>query len=534
MESSTEEGLEPCGTTREPKEMFTEPDSPTAMRRRRHSEHHRRHEFLGIRLQSFTDAVFAIVGTILTAYLNQVVVPRLEDPNKSLQQQSLDHISFVTVYHFTFLHISVIWLNHSRVFSVIERVNDVVIWLNMVFLYAVSFVPLTFGFLGEFNDTYEGIVIPSITIILINTTMVVMVWYVFRRKSFLPSDMSGNHVKYFERAMYFKLLITPLLAGLAIGFGTVSLLAGQILFYSSVFVVIIPKVVAYCIWWSRKTTEITAQIVHVMSITISKDRIEFFADGVYSIVATLVILDITMIGIPSRDVVNEKFNGSLVRALDHNRLDYITYFTTFLVISLLWFVHHSLFNFIKQLNSLMFITHQCSLSFVGVVPGSIGLLSDFYRFGTSDGNKATGLQIAATSVAVVSLLQFLLLALMCFADEEYVDQTLFHSKSSLHLLVKVTIIPTACVAAYWCSFGSEDIQYYSFYALYITTPLAFVLINILIKWTELLKFCQYCWGEVSMLVSLLKQVKPEKSHTKVFEKPLHTEQPPVNSEALLY
>ena len=459
--------------------------------RRLSSEHYRLHEFLGVRLESYTDAVFSIVGTILIAYLNQTVLPRLQNPSNSLQHHWFENVNFFSVYHFTFLHINVIWLNHSRVFSMIERVNDVLIWMNMVLLYFMSFMPLTFGLLGEFNDTYEGIVLPSITVILINTLMAVIVWYVCRKKRFLPSNMSDVHAKYFERAMYFKLLIFPVFAALAIGLGNFSLLPGQLLFYSSVFAVFIPKVVAYCIWWWHKT-EITAQVVQVLRVTVSKDRIEIFADGVYAITAVLIILDITTVGIPSRNVVNENFNGSLLRALDDHRLDYVAYFTAFLIISLFWFVHHSLFNFIKQLNSLMFLVHQCSLSFVAVMPSLIKLFAAFFRSGTSNADKVTAIQVAATGVGMVGLLQFLLLALMNFADDEYVDQTLCHSKSSLHLLLKVTIVPTICVIGYWCSMGSESVQQYAFITLYISGPLAFVLINIVIKSTTLHALCRHC------------------------------------------
>ncbi|XP_065883794.1 endosomal/lysosomal proton channel TMEM175-like [Dysidea avara] len=493
MESPTEAREEELRTAWE-MEMFSQYDVKS---RRRESEHFRRHEFLGVRLQSYTDAVFAIVGTILIAYLNQTVVPRLTDGSNSLQQRAIDNFRFFSVYHFTFLHISVIWLNHSRLFLVIERVNDVLIWMNMVFLYVVSFVPLAFGLLGEFSDTYEGIVIPSIVIILINTIMASMIWYVFRRKSFLlPSGMSDIHAKYFEWTMYFKLSITPIFVSLAIGFGKVSLLAGQVLFYSSLFVVIIPKVVAYCIWWRNKT-DLNKLIVQLLSGTVSKDRIEFFTDGVYSIIATLIILDVTTVGIPSWDAVNEKFNGSLVRALSDNRIDYVYYFSTFWIISLLWFVHHSLFNFIKVLNPLMFLTHQCSLSFVGVVPGSVALWSDIFRSNISDADEATAIQIAVGAIAIVSLLQFLLLALMSFAKDKCVDQSVFHySGSSLYLLVKVAIIPTICVIGFWCSMGSESIRRHSFYILYISIPLAFVFTNIMIKFTKLHVFCKYCWNKL--------------------------------------
>jgi len=472
-------------------EMLSEYDMT---RRRRESEHHSRHEFLGIRLQSYTDAVFAIVGTILIGYLNQTVVPRLTDGSNSLYQRSLDNLKFFTVYHFTFLHISVIWLNHSRVFSVIERVNDVLIWMNMVFLYVVSFVPLAFGILGEFNNTYEGIVIPSIVIILINTTLAAMIWYVFRRKSFLlPSSMSDIHAKYFEYTMYFKLSITPIFAGLAIVFVNISLPAAQVLFYGSVFVIAIPKLVAYCIW-CRNKTDMSKLIVQLLRASASKDRIEFFTDGVYSIIATLIILTVTTVGIPTWDTVNTQFNGSLTRALHDNRIDYISYFSSFWVISLFWFVHHSLFNFIKKLNPFMFLTHQFSLSFVGLIPGSISLLTDVIRFNGSGADEAIAIQIVVGGIAIVGLLQFLLLALMSFASDDCVDQAVFHhSKSSLYLLGKVVIFPITCVIGFWCSMGSDIVRRHSFYVLYTVTPLTFVFINFVIKCTQLHTFLRRSW-----------------------------------------
>ena len=209
--------------------------------------------------------------------------------------------------------------------------------------------------------------------------------------------------------------------------------------------------------------------------------------------------------------MDNKYNGSLGRALDDNNTEYLIYFITFLVISLLWFVHHSLFNFIKKLNPLMFLTHQCSLSFVGVVPTAIKVFADSFRSSTSDADKATAIQVATTIIAIVSLLQFLLLVLMTFADDECVDKTLFNAESSLLLLVKVTIIPTSSVIGYWCSMGSENIQRYSFYVLHIITPLAFVLTNILIKSTKLHAFCQHCWEKLQSMCC--KQSQQDCNHT---------------------
>jgi len=466
---------------------------------RKAEHHHHRHEFPADRLQAYSDAVFAIVGTILIVYIQNTAIPKFEEHNESLRLQIIQETPFYTVYHFTFLHISIIWLNHSRVFSVIERVDDILVWMNLVLLYVVSFVPLTFGVLGEFNDTYAGIMIPSLQIIATNTIMAIIVWYVFRRRRFLPHDMSMQVAKYTRWAMYLKLLLAPVFAILAIAFGKANLLTAQIFFYSSIFVVFLPKLVVY-IMYKRCNDHVSSLIVQALSVRVSKERVEFFTDGVYSIIATLVVLDITTIGIPSREAVDSKHNGDLLEALFNKKVKYSNYFATFLLISLLWFVHHSLFNFIKRLNPLMFIAHQSSLSFVGVVPATIELFAAFFDSSNSE-DEATTMQIVAISLMIVGLLQFVLLVLMYFADGDCVDTAIFHTKSSLHLLLKVTIIPLTGLAAYWASLGSVESLHYSFYLIYLCIPFLFVATNFIIKSTKIHSFCWHCYDGLKTIIS---------------------------------
>ena len=463
------------------------------------AEHHHRHEFLADRLRAYSDAVFAIVGTILIVYIQNTAIPKFEEHDESLRNQIIQEIPFFTVYHFTFLHISIVWLKHSRVFSIIERVDDVLVWMNLFLLFIVSFVPLTFGMLGEFNDTYMGIVIPSLQIIVTNTTMAIIIWYVFRTRRLLPSDMSAQVAKYTSRAMYIKLILAPVLAIFAIAFGKASLFTAQVFFYSSIFVVFLPKFIAY-VMYKKCDNRVSSLVVQVLSITVSKERVEFFTDGVYSIIATLVVLDITTTGIPSRKVVDSKYDGDLLEALSNNRVEYSDYLATFLLISLLWFVHHSLFHFIKRLNPLMFVAHQSSLSFVGVVPATIELFATF--FGSSDPDDvATTMQIVAMSITIVGLFQLVLLVLMYFADNECVDPAIFHIKSSLHLLLKVIIFPVAGLAAFWASFGMAESRHLSFYLIYFCIPLLFIVVNIMVKSARLHSLCWYCYNDLKTIIS---------------------------------
>lgn len=457
--------------------------------RRRHSEHYRRHEFLADRLEAYSDAVFAIVGTILIAYLRQVI-PTFHDPNINLRKELIDNIPLFTVYHYTFFHVSIIWLNHSRIFIIIERVNDVLIWLNMLLLYAVSFVPLTFGVLGEFKNTYEGILIPSITLVVVNVILTIIMWYGFRRERFLHSELPEDHYTLIKKIMYCNVIPGPLFALLAVGLGHIDIIVAQVCFYLSTVMLIVPRIIVYIVWSVCKKetdSQLSQPLFHI-----SKERIEFFTDGIYSIVSTLVILDITIDGIPSRELVNSEYDGSLVNALCDRHLQYITYFTTFLVISLLWFIHHSLFNFVRKLNPLMLIIHLFSCSLIGTVPPIIEMLLIYFDAESGE-NEATAIQLAAGVISIIGILQLVLLSLMYFADSECINPTLFHTRSSLHLFLKVMIVPVTGMIAYWCTLGSPQFRAYSFYVLYLCSPLTFVVINIIMKSEMLHSLFFHCW-----------------------------------------
>ena len=71
-----EEGLDDSFDEDVGLEMFNASDTPSE---RLKAEHHHRHEFLANRLQAYSDAVFAIVGTILIVYIQNTAFQLLNE-----------------------------------------------------------------------------------------------------------------------------------------------------------------------------------------------------------------------------------------------------------------------------------------------------------------------------------------------------------------------------------------------------------------------------------------------------------------------
>ena len=98
------------------------------------------------RLEAFTDAVIAIVITILVLELRVPHEPELEALRKVVPV-------FLT-YVLSFVYLGIYWNNHHHMMVLTERVNGKILWANLHLLFWLSLVPFTTAWMGE-NDFAE-------------------------------------------------------------------------------------------------------------------------------------------------------------------------------------------------------------------------------------------------------------------------------------------------------------------------------------------------------------------------------------------
>ena len=91
------------------------------------------------RLVVLTDGIVAIAATILALQLQPPDVDVI-----TTNQQVLDSLQQVPMWTYwtTFVYIALFWIAHVRVFSHVRGANYTVLWLNLLFLMFVSFIPM--------------------------------------------------------------------------------------------------------------------------------------------------------------------------------------------------------------------------------------------------------------------------------------------------------------------------------------------------------------------------------------------------------
>jgi uncharacterized membrane protein len=135
------------------------------------------------RIQSLTDAVFAIVITILSLSL---VVPANEN-DEGLRRFLWDQIlPKLFIFFLGFIIVGAYWVDTHYNHHHILKVDKMSIWLNIFFLMFICLIPFSSGFLANYLYSSISVIIYSINLIIVSSWHLAMLIYSWKRKFIHP------------------------------------------------------------------------------------------------------------------------------------------------------------------------------------------------------------------------------------------------------------------------------------------------------------------------------------------------------------
>jgi uncharacterized membrane protein len=99
------------------------------------------------RIEAFSDGVFAIAITLLVI---EIGVPHVDGAGTTLFGALIEQWPSYLGYAISFLQIGVIWANHHNRFRYIARSDHLLLFLNILFLMCVAFIPFPTALLAEY------------------------------------------------------------------------------------------------------------------------------------------------------------------------------------------------------------------------------------------------------------------------------------------------------------------------------------------------------------------------------------------------
>jgi len=157
-------------------------------------------EFQLERLILFSDAVFAIAITLLVI---EIKIPEIHEKpvtDNAVLHKLAELIPKFVGFLVSFLLIGQYWIVHHRMFSFVINFTDRLIWLNILFLFAIALMPFSTGFYSEY--VLRGVVTPVIfytaNIALLGLANYLMWRYLSNQKNNLTENLTPALAKYFS------------------------------------------------------------------------------------------------------------------------------------------------------------------------------------------------------------------------------------------------------------------------------------------------------------------------------------------------
>jgi uncharacterized membrane protein len=188
-----------------------------------------------------------------------------------------------------------------------------------------------------------------------------------------------------------------------------------------------------------------------MSSTSDTFRLEAFADAVFAIAITLLIIEIRL---PGHDELHRL--GGLAAALAHLWPSYLAYVTSFLTIGVIWLMHSAITGALRTADATLYRLNLLVLLLIGFLPFPTKLVGEFVH--ERDAERVAGvfygLTLLALSLALTAFVRYAAEHRRLVRDEieaHEVEAALAHQPSFLLYGIGIAVslfFPTVGVALY--------------------------------------------------------------------------------------
>ena len=177
------------------------------------------------RLEAFSDGVFAVAITLLVLNLQ---IPQLASSlvSRELLPKLFDLWPKLLSYMLSFVLVGIYWVAHHNTFHYIQRSDRNLLWLNILLMMCIVFLPFPTALLGQYPEQRVSIISYAGTLVITGLVLQSLWWYATSGCRLVDRDIDPR----LEQRATRRNLTAPLLYLLAIGISFFNVMASLILF----------------------------------------------------------------------------------------------------------------------------------------------------------------------------------------------------------------------------------------------------------------------------------------------------------------
>ncbi|HWJ90432.1 MAG TPA: TMEM175 family protein [Flavisolibacter sp.] len=132
------------------------------------------------RVETFSDGVIAIIITIMVLSLK---LPDINHPDSAwtVRHQLYRLIPYFVTYVFSFLMIGIFWVNHHHMFHMLDKTDERLLLLNLLFMFWMSLIPLSTAMMGANPRVPDSVALYGFIMLMTTMSFAIMRTYTLKK-----------------------------------------------------------------------------------------------------------------------------------------------------------------------------------------------------------------------------------------------------------------------------------------------------------------------------------------------------------------
>ncbi len=168
-------------------------------------------QFSKLRIEMFSDAVYAIVMTLLVLELK---VPHFNDATniEEVKHELIHRLPIFYSWAISFFFIAIMWLHHHNILNMVTHLDYAAVWINIFLLFFICLLPFPTALMGEYPGQPWFVMFWGVTV---SITSCMLVWfYHYTTKHYLAGNYDKDSVRKNVRLSVFAAPLCYMAGGL--------------------------------------------------------------------------------------------------------------------------------------------------------------------------------------------------------------------------------------------------------------------------------------------------------------------------------